>query len=788
MPKQVQLVSHIDHALVARLHPPMYDIHKYWARKPDNVVAEYIEHYSKEGEVVLDPFSGSGVTALEALRLERKAIGVDIDPVANFIATMTALPVDIDKLKKEYESIEADVKDEIQSYFKTSCPICGKNATIHYIVLLENKPTKIAYNCDNKKCKRKGLKDFTSTDLRKQAKIEKTEIPYWVPDNELIWNTRVNIARGTKVSDLFSRRNLIALSILYNRINQIEDEIIRNMVKFAFSAALPQASKLLVYTPGQGPGWKVRGYWVPPNRYEMNVWRFFNNKFAKLVKGKEESNALLSAKYSMDTFKIYACTATELGSIPELKENSVDYVFTDPPYGDNVPYLELNYMWASWLGFNPDFDEEIIISDSPVRTDKNHETYYNLLAKAFREVYRVLKPSKYMTVTFNNTNMEIYNDIIRAVILAGFDLEKIVYQPPARTSSKAQLAPYGSAYGDYYIRFQKPAMLRNVSERREPERATFERIVVTTVKRIIAERGQPTPYSLIVNSYAKIYDQLKNEGFLFAASQPIDDILRQHVGKEFVIVEGKWWFADPSVVPYIDRVPLAERVEKTVINALKGGIKLSFNDILQEVYKTWPNSLTPETRTVQEVLKEYAEKTSDKKWRLKQSITRSLNQHQTMVDYVARIGEKFGFGVIADIQGRRVTTLPFECSHPDRVKEIDAIWVKNSQPQYEFEVENTTGISDAIDRGSNLTYNGLKRVIVIPEERKALLKRKFSEEKFSEEVKQYGWRFIYYSELWAFYTQMRGRKKLTLADFDKLLLLPEQMKLIKQSKLDESVS
>ncbi|MGA9030153.1 MAG: DNA methyltransferase, partial [Methanoregula sp.] len=77
-------ISHLDSALVARLHPPMYNIHKYWARKPDNIVAAYIERYSKEGDTVLDPFSGSGVTAIEALRLGRKAIAVDLDPVGNF--------------------------------------------------------------------------------------------------------------------------------------------------------------------------------------------------------------------------------------------------------------------------------------------------------------------------------------------------------------------------------------------------------------------------------------------------------------------------------------------------------------------------------------------------------------------------------------------------------------------------------------------------------------------------------------------------------------------------------
>jgi len=61
-------VVHIDHAISPQAHTPMYLMHKYWARKPHNVVREYIEHYSRKGEIVLDPFVGSGVTAIEAIK------------------------------------------------------------------------------------------------------------------------------------------------------------------------------------------------------------------------------------------------------------------------------------------------------------------------------------------------------------------------------------------------------------------------------------------------------------------------------------------------------------------------------------------------------------------------------------------------------------------------------------------------------------------------------------------------------------------------------------------------
>jgi len=77
----VPLSEHIDYAIVAEPHPPMYLLHKWWARKPHNVVRHYIEHYTAPDDLVLDPFHGSGPTVLESIRLGRRAIGFDLDPL-----------------------------------------------------------------------------------------------------------------------------------------------------------------------------------------------------------------------------------------------------------------------------------------------------------------------------------------------------------------------------------------------------------------------------------------------------------------------------------------------------------------------------------------------------------------------------------------------------------------------------------------------------------------------------------------------------------------------------------
>jgi len=115
------MTSHINHVILAFGHPRRHIMHKYWARKPYNVVAEYIKHYSESGEIVLDPFSGSGVTAIEAVRLKRKAIAIDIDPVASFITQVIAEPIGLTRLEETYEEIRKNVKKRINDLYVSTC-------------------------------------------------------------------------------------------------------------------------------------------------------------------------------------------------------------------------------------------------------------------------------------------------------------------------------------------------------------------------------------------------------------------------------------------------------------------------------------------------------------------------------------------------------------------------------------------------------------------------------------------------------------------------------------------
>ena len=198
-------------------------------------------------------------------------------------------------------------------------------------------------------------------------------------------------------------------------------------------------------------------------------------------------------------------------------------------------------------------------------------------------------------------------------------------------------------------------------------------------------------------------------------------------------------------------------------------IKVSFDDVLRQVYLKFTNALTPDTQSVKRVLEEYAEKTKDKKWRLKPKVRQRESEHDSIVEMLAVLGKKAGFEVYADLSEWRG---PLELNLPqenlDRIKEIDVVWYNEGEITFEFEVENTTGITEAIVRGSNIPSTKTKRYIVIPEERQDFFYRKIAEPMLKEKVDECGWQFIFYDALRTFYDRNKRKKEIKLSEFERL--------------------
>lgn len=434
LPKEIKPTTYTD----------IYAMHKYWSKKPPNIVSYFIEKFSAKGDLVLDPFSGYGVTGIEALRLGRKAIIIDLNPVATFLSQVILDPINIRDVEITYKKLKQVIKPRIDSLYNTQCPYCkDEKAIITHCILNRGIIKKIWFECPNCRIK-KIVKEPSEEDIEAFKRIYYNEIPFWFPENVKFFdNPRINSKGDLTIKDLFTARNLYAASLLYHEIEKITDIKIRNFFKFVFTGALPQMSNMVFVIKRRGKfsgnlnslreevGSWVIGYWVPIEHFEINVWRCFENRYKKVIRGKIKALRVLPNVHFGKTFSdifredtnilIKAHDATNLSFIPD---ESIDYIFTDPPHGDRVPYFELSSLWASWLKMNLDFENEIVISDAKDR-NKDIKDYRNRLYRAFKEMYRVLKPGKYISIAFNNLDDDVWFSFLDIIMSVGFELVEV---------------------------------------------------------------------------------------------------------------------------------------------------------------------------------------------------------------------------------------------------------------------------------------------------------------------------------------------------------------------------
>lgn len=448
----------------------IYAMHKYWSKKPSDLVANYIRRYSIPGDVVLDPFCGSGVTVIESVRLSRRAIGIDINPVAVFLTKSGLEVVDVDKVVRAYSRIETELKSSIDRLYYSVCPRCARfNAVATHYIWEKGEMKEVWLSCEH--C---GVKKIVKIpDQQDLSVVESLGPPAsWFPQEKLFENSRINAKRGMKISDLFTNRALHALSILFREIENIRDTKVRNTLRLCFSAALPQTSRMVFVVRRRGKtngnigatkaevGSWVIGYWVPSEHFEINVWRCFENRFKRVIRGKREIAEVIPNGRSMSTlseinddkpnYLVKVGTATCLS----VESESIDYVFTDPPHGNRIPYLELSLMWNSWLGeHNVDWQNEIVVSAAKAR-NKDDRDYRHRLRIAIGEIWRVLKPGKCMSIAFNSLEDSTWLAFLNACTQAGFRLMEI--QPLAYSAtSVVQDNRKNALKTDFVLTFQK---------------------------------------------------------------------------------------------------------------------------------------------------------------------------------------------------------------------------------------------------------------------------------------------------------------------------------------------
>ncbi|PJA26907.1 MAG: hypothetical protein CO189_08575 [candidate division Zixibacteria bacterium CG_4_9_14_3_um_filter_46_8] len=332
--------------VLAKAHTPIYKMHRYYARRPHNVFSKMIEHYSNPGDIILDPFCGGGVTVVEALKLRRRVVGIDLNPLATWITQVEASPIDIDAVEKAFQKWFDWSKQNIETLFRAKCTKCGKSAVAEWFewsnvikcpdckssVVLGNatKHPNAVYECTNPKCKarlkaddcerlpdkmlsvlvncenceERRIRPATIGDIRLYNSISKTEksvikkeklvIPKDdFPDMNSVRENNLYNKGFLKFADYFTPRQRISLGLAKKWIREnVKDESIKQGLIHIFSASIRFVNKMVIRSEawrGDRPlEWPGHIYWPPYTYLEASPIDPMRKRFAAFKAGKAE--------------------------------------------------------------------------------------------------------------------------------------------------------------------------------------------------------------------------------------------------------------------------------------------------------------------------------------------------------------------------------------------------------------------------------------------------------------------------------------------------------------------
>ena len=337
--------SYTYQPILAEAHTPPYKIHKYFARRPHNVFASLIENYSAEGEIVLDPFCGGGVTIYEGLIRGRKVIGCDLNPLSIFIVrnmvknaklsdsfykAISDLKDYVEYLHKDFLCFEKDGKsypiDWAEMALGVRCPNCGKPTP-----LANSLKVKLAqYHCYNKYCECYKEKSFAIKDCERSQslylsliydgagdkvvklfdvddkkrydshiKFLKAELKkeHVVLPQDLIpmeWDRQFEDGLAKKgiiyFQDFFTKRNLFILELLLNKVRSYEQSLGDSeyeLLRMVFSNVIKDANIMSFTNSGWQSGkpttWSKHAYWVPNQFCEVSIMPVLNRAIDRVV-------------------------------------------------------------------------------------------------------------------------------------------------------------------------------------------------------------------------------------------------------------------------------------------------------------------------------------------------------------------------------------------------------------------------------------------------------------------------------------------------------------------------
>lgn len=534
-----------------------FGVHGYFTKQAWNVVADYIKNFSQPGDMVLDPFGGSGVTAIEAMMNNRKAISIDINPMAVFIVRSLIAPVKqselsdaFQRVKEEYIKKEPKTKEEIQKALK-----------------------KYPYP--------KGFQLPKGSDV------------------------------GT-VEQLFSNKQLAQLALLKSIILKEKDENVRNSLLLAFSSSINKFNLTFHYTRSEGGGdsgaFRYYRYRMAPDPGDLKLMEIFETKYKRVLGAKREMQYFINEKTIKD-IQILKGTATNLKNIPK---ESVDYIYTDPPYGKKIPYLDLSVMWTAWLDLavtRQDYEQEAIEGGE---REKSKKEYNELIAQSIKEMYRVLKFDRWMSFVFAHKDPEFWHLILDTAEACGFEYIGAVPQKNGQTSFKKRQHPFTVLSGQLIINFRKVRNPKAIMKANLGMDIT--EIIMQTIEGIIAKNNGAT------------LEQINDELIIKGLELGFLDLLKKEYSDLTPILMETFDYDEKEEVftiknKFKTHIDVKLRIRFYLLSYLRRmereGRNPTFDEIVLYILPLLKNGATPKNQTILSVLEDIAQHVGNDCWKLK---------------------------------------------------------------------------------------------------------------------------------------------------------------------------
>lgn len=505
-----------DKSLTSETHPKHYLMHKYWGRKAHNLIHELIVRNSKPGDLVLDPFIGSGVTLIEANKAGRKSIGFDLNPISELMTGVTLSDVDPGKVQLRGQKILDSIPKELRQLSESICDSCNGMVSYSNCVWANGVLVKVKYHCDTCGTKTRVPNTSDLKNLKKAENLLKSTIssdPKLIPNPELF--KYVRRSGVTHLTGLFTPRNLLQVSYINVEISKVRDLEVKRALQIAFTSMLPNVSRMIPADAEKvtgKSGWQISKFWVPKIHTDKDVASSFKLRLDKVVSGLREIQPLKTDS----PFEIHI---EDSGNMKRIKTGSVNLVIADPPYGDSISYLALSMFWNAWIHPKVDYGSEVIIDSN---RNKGLEEYRRGLETVFKEIRRVVRLDGKLIVTFNNRHMKYWRPLIESIHSAGFKLSKFDWVDQAVRSGTQGINHANTLHGDFIYTFIP------LEQAAQPKRtADGEQVLAKVLKNLFKSSYLVTTADV----YRKLVPKLINE-MAFTDSEgkeiDIDNLLNKY--------------------------------------------------------------------------------------------------------------------------------------------------------------------------------------------------------------------------------------------------------------------